>query len=254
MNRDEIERRREERWERRRERWARRRAYNAPGRQLMAVLLIAAGVLFILRNFGILYFESVWSFWPVILIVMGLSHLSRWRAGEFPLMGALLTGLGAVFLMRNLGLIDRAIWGFVWPGVLILVGVALLFRHTGFWRAPDSSTGSANRIDEWVIFGGVEKKITSQEFEGGEAFAMFGGVELDLRQAATKKEEIVIDASAMFGGVEIRVPETWAVTVTGAGIFGGFEDGTSAKPAADEKRPRLVVTGHAMFGGVEVRN
>ena len=37
---------------------------------------------------------------------------------------------------------------------------------------------------------------------------MFGGVEIDLRKAATTRDEILVEANAIFGGIEIRVPET----------------------------------------------
>lgn len=259
--REERRRRREEMREWQRQHWARLgkdwpRATAGP--QLVGILLIAVGGLFILSNLEIIHVEDIWEFWPVILIVMGLSHLSQWRGRTFPVAGVLLTGVGAAFLLRNLGIIQVNIWRYIWPGLMITWGVALLFRHATGCESVRAAGGvggsSANKLDEWVVFGGIERKIQSQEFEGGHAFAAFGGVELDLRDAATKKDEIVIEASAMFGGVEIRVPDAWDVTVNGTGIFGGYSDGTSPRVAAVEKRPRLVVTGNAIFGGVEVRN
>jgi predicted membrane protein len=244
-----------EHWERLGKEWPRAAR---GGHQLVGIVLIAVGGLFILSNLGFLHVEDIWEFWPVILIVIGLSNLAQWRARTFPTAGVLLTGVGTAFLLRNLGIIQVNVWRYIWPGLMITWGAALLFRHAAGCEPVRAAGGipgsSANKLDEWVVFGGIERKIQSQEFEGGHAFAAFGGIELDLRDAGTKKEEIAIEASAMFGGVEIRVPDAWDVTVNGTGIFGGYSDGTSPRVGATEKRPRLVVTGTAIFGGVEVRN
>jgi predicted membrane protein len=111
-------------------------------------------------------------------------------------------------------------------------------------------------LNETTVFGGINRRIDSQEFEGGHISAVFGGIELDLRKANTKKDEIIIEADAVFGGIELTVPEHWRVTVQGSGIFGGYDDQTHPSPAAspDEKRPHLIMTGSAVFGGVSVKN
>ena len=43
--------------------------------------------------------------------------------------------------------------------------------------------------------------------------AVFGGVELDLRKAAMKSNQVRVECNAVFGGIEIRVPETWMVVI-----------------------------------------
>ena len=85
--------------------------------------------------------------------------------------------------------------------------------------------------------------------------AVFGGVELDLRDAGMKGDEAYVEANAVFGGIEIRVPESWQVIPRGAGVFGGFTDETRA-PEANASAPvkRLIVKGAAVFGGVMITN
>jgi predicted membrane protein len=95
--------------------------------------------------------------------------------------------------------------------------------------------------------------MDTQDFQGGEAFALFGGVEVDLRKAASTQEEIVVEANALFGGIELRLPEAWNVSVRGAGIFGGYEDETIGV-TTDAKQPHLIINGFAVFGGVTVKN
>ena len=106
-----------------------------------------------------------------------------------------------------------------------------------------------------AILSGSRGVITSQDFRGGEIVAIFGGVRLDLRQAAISVDRAVLDISAVFGGVELRVPENWLVETKGVGIFGGFDDKTlHPKRDPNAKTPELVITGTAVFGGVSVTN
>jgi len=277
----------QERIERRAMRWDHRRNRSGFGGIVAGSILLGIGVLFLLQNLGVLYFEDIWDFWPAILIVIGVARLSTSYGWGGRIWGAILTGLGSFFLLENLHLIPPHIIGRFWPLILMVVGVGLLVRnlerqyHRGpggssgggpsgagssssgstgaapMTAAMGSSSGSSDHpiLSEWAVFGGVRRTVDSQQFEGGEINAMFGGVEVDLRKAATKNERMVIDINAIFGGVEIRVPETWDVKVTGMPIFGGYEDKTSHSRAVDgEKRPTLVLAGAAIFGGITVKN
>lgn len=117
------------------------------------------------------------------------------------------------------------------------------------WLAPpglDSSSssvvaifGGATRSGEWI----VPSQLT--------AFAMFGGVELDLRQVTFAQAESEILAVAVMGGVEITVPEGITVQVDGVGIFGGFDQ--KAEGPGQPGAPVLRIKGAAFFGGVEVK-
>jgi predicted membrane protein len=112
-----------------------------------------------------------------------------------------------------------------------------------------------NHLSEWAVFGGTRRRVDSQDFQGGEAFALFGGVEIDLRKAGSTRDEIFVEANALFGGIEIRVPETWNVTVRGSGIFGGYEDETmDSRVTTESKQPHLILNGFAVFGGVHIKN
>jgi hypothetical protein len=86
--------------------------------------------------------------------------------------------------------------------------------------------------------------------------AVFGGIEVDLREAnISPGKEVVVDANATFGGIELRVPYSWEVVTRGMGIFGGYEDKTvPPRPTEGVTPPRLLVTGYAVFGGVSIQN
>jgi Domain of unknown function (DUF5668)/Cell wall-active antibiotics response 4TMS YvqF len=268
-------------------RWNRDR-YRGHGGLIGGVILAGIGVVLLLQNLGIPFFDDLERFWPVILIVIGVAQAARSMGMGGKIWGGTVFAAGVIFLLSNLGVIHGDVWRFFWPGILIMVGLGMLARsidrQAGGGPPPPGATGayaknmaddireriisnvhsgaarnagpySPNHLSEWAVFGGARRRVDSQDFEGGEAFAMFGGVEIDLRKAGSTREEIVIEANSLFGGIEIRVPETWNVTVRGSGVFGGYEDETmDSRVAPDAKQPRLIVNGFAVFGGVSVKN
>ena len=102
-----------------------------------------------------------------------------------------------------------------------------------------------------AIFGGATRKGSWVVPRAFQAFALFGGVEIDLRDASLEDREVTIYANAIFGGVDITVPEGVAVITSGAGIMGGY-DGPSDDGGAPNG-PVIHIKGIAIFGGVDVR-
>jgi hypothetical protein len=45
----------------------------------LALILISAGALLLLDNFGILWIDHVWDLWPLTLIAVGVAELVHWR-------------------------------------------------------------------------------------------------------------------------------------------------------------------------------
>jgi hypothetical protein len=82
------------------------------------------------------------------------------------------------------------------------------------------------------------------------AFALMGGVELDLRHARFVDDETTITAVAIMGGIDIVVPEHLDVEVDGVGLMGGFG---GRRIGARSGGPRVRITGFALWGGVEVK-
>lgn len=82
--------------------------------------------------------------------------------------------------------------------------------------------------------------------------AVFGGAELDLRQAQLETREVHIRVKAVFGGINIIVPDDIRVDVDGDGVFGGFADEASGRQPTGPA-PVVRVSGKAVFGGVNVQ-
>ncbi|MGB8022214.1 MAG: DUF1707 domain-containing protein [Candidatus Nanopelagicales bacterium] len=119
---------------------------------------------------------------------------------------------------------------------------------SGWYPQADAMTSSSAVV---AIFGGATRKGEWVVPPQLTAFAMFGGVELDLRSAKFERAESEIIAVAVMGGVEITVPDGLAVQVDGIGIFGGFDQ--KAEGPGEPGAPVLRVKGAALFGGVEVK-
>jgi predicted membrane protein len=266
--------RRRERWERRQTRWnerqMRRGSYgpNPMGGAIFGILMIAGGLLFLLRNLGVVFIDNLWSYWPVILIALGASKLFQSRGAHVDFGGAVLVLIGGVFLLRNLGILFLNPFALIGPGILIFLGVSILMRNLygpEWWGGPGTApagpacagprfeTTSEDHLNAHTVFGGIHRKVNSQEFDGGRVSASLGGIELDLKEAKMKGAEAILQVDVLFGGADIRVPDTWLVELRGTPVLGGFDDRTS-KPIDAVNAPKLIIRGSATFGGISVRN
>src|SRR5210317_1459313 len=92
---------------------------------VMGAVIIIFGLLALLMNLGYDIDASLWDYWPLILILVGLSRLIQPPQYRSLLSGLVFTALGALLLLNNLEIID---FGFseLWPVILIIVGVSIV--------------------------------------------------------------------------------------------------------------------------------
>jgi hypothetical protein len=103
-----------------------------------------------------------------------------------------------------------------------------------------------------AIFSGATRKGAWHADPVMEVLAVFGGVELDFREAVLPGNEIVLRATTVLGGVEITVPPEMRVVDDGIAILGGREiHGGEGTGGADA--PVLRLEGMCVLGGVEVK-
>jgi hypothetical protein len=187
--------------------------------------------------------EIVSGWWPVVLIAAaGLMLISRPRRYLGPLT---LAAVGFLLLFDRLDVfqIDGAI---VVPVILIAIGASLLIRR------PPADVGDESRVSAFTAFGGTEVASHSAAFEGGHVGSLFGGTELDLRDAHLAPNAS-LDVFSAFGGTEVRVPQGWRVTTHGLPVFGGFENVTTGE-ALPPDAPKLDISATVVFGGLEVKH
>ena len=219
-------------------------------------IILAVGAIFLLNNLGYVQARHLLDFWPVLLIFAGIVKIfDPYRRAW----GVILLFFGSLLLMDQMG-IRHFGWGELWPLLLIAVGGVAMWsaikarKLAGDLHVDDGDPRTT--LNESAIFGGIEKRLNGKDFRGGQLHAMFGGIEIDMRDADIAENEAVLYANSIFGGIELRVPDTWYVAARGQGIFGGFTDSTKYNPPVDPEKPRktLIVMGMAVFGGVEIRN
>lgn len=218
------------------------------GRFIIGLILILLGAGFLVDRLGYWDFGLILSsYWPLILIFLGLMKMFR----RHIISGGIILLIGLWFQLRNLNLIPENIWVFFWPVILILVGIWFLVPRA---RRVPSTTSSSDLIHHTVIFGGLEDRNNSQQFKGGEISAIFGGAELNFRDAKLASSGATLELTAIFGGIEIKVPEDWIVVSSGVPLFGGLENKAKRQKAEDPNAPTLNVSCTAIFGGVEISN
>jgi hypothetical protein len=225
---------------------ARRRS---PGQVIVGIAVVALGVLWTLDNIDVIETGAYWDYWPILLIALGLSHLVARAASRRPLAGLIWITVGTVLLLYNLDYIMYDVWE-LWPLALVIVGGSIVYNAVRS-RGRKPVGDGAGQFEATAILGGATKKITSGNFIGGQATAILGGCEIDLRDAGITDLLAEIDVSTFMGGIEIRVPQEWEVQIKGRAILGGFDDKTSR---IGEGSQVLLITGTAILGAVEIKN
>ncbi|MFE1557820.1 DUF1707 domain-containing protein [Streptomyces sp. NPDC058734] len=118
---------------------------------------------------------------------------------------------------------------------------------------PDRIGGTGTSATAVAVMSGFQRKGRWTVPARFNAVAIWGGGELDLREADFAEREVVITCVAVMGGIEITVPPGVEVDVRGIGIMGAFDQGKSQDNRPEPGAPRVVVNGLAFWGGVAVK-
>jgi Domain of unknown function (DUF1707) len=119
-------------------------------------------------------------------------------------------------------------------------------------RFAIDTTGQNAESDKMIaIFGGVTRKGRWRVRKNTHALALFGGIDLDLRDAIFEAPVVEISGFWCFGGLDIKVPEGIEIQDQTAGIFGGTDVRDVGDPAPGA--PTLVIKGVSLFGGVSIK-
>ena len=137
-------------------------------------------------------------------------------------------------------------------GIVLIMGIGVaLAESDAAWDPTDA--GDAARLGSTAILGSVEHRNVSGAFRGGQAAAVMGRLEVDLRNATMAGDEIVIEVDVLMGRVELRVPNDWRVVSEVDAALGAAEIRT-ADPNGGAGAPRLVLRGGVLMGALEVGN
>jgi hypothetical protein len=224
------------------------------GRPLFGLVLVTLGTLWTLDNLGLLEAEPLLDWWPVLLVLLGLTRIAGLGGRRSPVGGTILTLLGVLLLAATTDVVDLS-FADLWPLVLIGIGASILWRAFGGAGVSVGGTNEGDTRDSWVrsfaMMAGTQWRITSPAFKGGEPTAFMGGITYDLRGATPAGDTVTLEVFAMWGGIEIIVPPDWRVVTEVTPIMGGVEDNTS--PPTEPVRTTLVVRGNVVMGGIEYK-
>jgi predicted membrane protein len=217
-------------------------------RLVLGLGVLTVGLLFTAETLGYGDADIVFDYWPVLLIAIGATSLGG-RTRSDRLFSAVWIGLGAWLLAWNLDWIEVSPFSLFWPLVFLTFGLYLL---TG-GRRRRAVEGGEPRLSIVAVMGGVDRRVSSQAFTGGDVTAFMGGGTLDLRQSRLAEPEIELRIFAMWGGYEVRVPPDWVVSIELLPLLGGVEDKRTHQEHV-EGAPTLVLKGVVIMGGVELKN
>src|SRR6185436_17570810 len=208
-------------------------------------IFAGVGTWLFLNTEGLLSVRLWELFWPVILILIGLSLVFRTggprrRRGRFGAPGA--SGSNPSF---------GASESFVPNASATSAGAPPVLQYAD----------RSERISMFAVWSSVRRTSAASPFRGGDITAIMGGGQLDLRLATIPPgEEAILDIVAVMGGVEILVPSGWEVSTPIFPFMGGVEDKRfpplPADPSAARKESggRLVLRGLVMMGGVHIKS
>jgi predicted membrane protein len=94
-------------------------------RAALGVLLVVIGAVILLKNADILP-DSLWwiARWYTLILAVGIFNLFTGNRTA----GIILSLVGALFLLDGLGIFDFD-WMYVWPVIIIIIGLAFIFRQ-----------------------------------------------------------------------------------------------------------------------------
>lgn len=160
--------------------------------------------------------------------------------------GLILIGVGISFFT------NIPVFNFIIALIIIAIGIRVLTGRGRSWEDRfDKREVEEDYMNEVFVFSGANKKIHSDNFQGGKVVAVFGGGDFDLSKVKAKGNEIDLELASVFGGIRLRVPQNWSIRSKTASIIGGVDNKTNP---VNGKTVTLRLDGVAVFGGIEIYN
>ncbi len=216
--------------------------------------VIIAGNVMDLWDFE-LFFDGWWTLFIIVPCFISMIQNGFSTGSAFGFI------IGILLLMNYYVDFKFSIWQLLLPGILVFIGIRILFQGTFRRRISynqnynmNSDTPGANYTNEsrgeyTAVFSSNHVHITDQ-FYGTVLSAIFGAVVLDLRDAVIAGD-VEINATAVFGGIDIYLPDGVKVKINNVPIFGGV--GNKHRQSNDPAAPTIYLRSTCMFGGIDIK-
>lgn len=221
-----------------------------------ALVFIAGGGIFLMRNFGMLDFNIPVKLisWRLIPLIIGINALLR----KDYINGIIAITIAVVFYIPDfLTAAERTQYYKLWPLLLVGVGLTILAKYMFPQQFESFGTRELaedrNFVSESNIMAGSSSKFVTKNFTGGKVNCIMGGSELNLTEADLQNNA-TLRVFIMMGGMEMRIPKEWNVKLDVFPIMGGVEDKITKFPEnVVDKSKVLVISGYVVMGGIEIK-
>lgn len=212
---------------------------------VVGIILVIVGIIFLGNEFDIWDLEIFFDGWWTIIIIIP-SALGLFQHGS-KLSSALGLLIGMLLLLAAR---DEIAWSSVGkiflPSFLIIIGLSIIFKRN---FKVVNTVNKENTNNYIAIFSGTEETISNQNFLGTNITAVFGGVELNLKNAIIE-QDIVINCTTVFGGIDLILPDNVSVKTSGIPIFGGVEN--KKEKTTCENAPTVYINYVCAFAGIDL--
>jgi len=167
------------------------------GGRIIGGTLAAIGLFMLLDRADILHVQ-IWKFWPLLLVMLGLSFVfrtSRSRVSRDELDSDVLHGNAVLGGMQQKNTSSHFSGGRV---------SAILGGYEIDLRSADMMDGSEAVLDVFALLGGVEIRVPDTWTVIVDGNAILGGIENKTSAISDKGKVLRISGHAVLGGVEIR--------------------------------------------------
>lgn len=239
------------------------------GKVVAGILVIAFGIIYLINETGTPMPKWIFTL-PMFILALGFVVLIKHK---FKMMGGwILMAIGGV-LMANEFYPESINSNLIWPIVIILIGLKLVFKSKNNYKEKHkkwqkfkqhrkcsnpsdylNEVSDTDFVDTVSLFGGVSKNIVTKNFKGADIVTVFGGAEINMLQADFENEAIM-EVTCVFGGVSLIIPANWQLkTDSLVTAFGSIEDKRQLSSSSENAEKTLVVRGNCIFGGIEIKS
>lgn len=228
-------------------------------RIILAIVFVCFGIIALGNNLNWWDIDDLFlEWWPMILVLVGLVTIfapgGSWGGGIF------LIFVGLLFLLHSHGIYD--ISDLIWPALLIMVGVMIWPRrkrisntqdpHNTKTRSNIHETGSDHVFNINTLFNSQREVIKDDQVAGGHGTAVFGNLDIDLRQTSPKPGAY-FEFTAIFGNMTIMIPSDWKIIKHGGPVFGKVND-LRINLSEINSNKTVTIEMNAVFGRIDLLN
>lgn len=225
-----------------------------------SLIFLGIGVFWFLKKWGISFPEWLFS-WPMILVAVGI-FIGIGDRFKNPA-SYILVALGVLFLIEPYINLPRRLYEFLWPSIMIGVGLIILINYIKNRNKPAEAPKKKVAFDAQgnvvqndalnisTILSETTRLVESKAFTGGNITTIMGNTKIHLGRAGFNGQAI-LQATVLMGEVKIIIPADCEVVVETNTIMGAVNDKRAHRPSALDTQKRLVLTGTVIMGEIKL--